>query len=168
MSRRIKIRTLILISGHRIRCHVVTSLTFFLLSCTSIIGDESSNHLTLKERLQASMQDVVFEGHFTLQGKDDLYPEYYEIDEISNVPGTDYWVIHSRIKYGEHDLTVPVPVRILWAGDTPVITLNGVTIPGLGTFTARVLLYRGQYVGTWSSGEHTGQQFGRILRSGDF
>ena len=110
------------------------------------------------------MQGVALEGHFTLKGREGVHPEYYEIEKITNVPGDDYWLIHARIKYGDHDVTVPVPVRILWADDTPIITLTDTTIPGLGTFTARVLFHDGQYVGTWSSGDHGGQQFGRIVQ----
>ena len=71
---------------------------------------------------------------------------------------------HVRIQYGSHDISVPLPVTIKWAGDTPVITITDMTIPGLGTYTARVLLYQDQYAGTWSSKDHGGQVFGRIVR----
>jgi hypothetical protein len=39
------------------------------------------------------------------------------------------------------------------------------SIPGLGTYTARVLIYRGQYAGTWSGGDHGGELWGRIEKS---
>jgi hypothetical protein len=39
------------------------------------------------------------------------------------------------------------------------------TIPALGTYTARVLLYEDQYAGTWSSKDHGGQVFGKIVRA---
>ena len=144
--------------------HCAAALTLLLLHACSPRTDEMSAHrVELESRFQASMRGAVLEGYFTLNGKEGLHPEYYEIDKISNIPGADYWLIYARIKYGEHDLTVPVPVRILWADDTPIITLTDVAIPGLGTFTARVLFHEGQYVGAWSSGAHGGQQFGRIL-----
>jgi hypothetical protein len=50
-----------------------------------------------------------------------------------------------------------------WAGDRPVITLTDLSIPGVGTYTARVLLYSDQYAGTWSGGTHGGQVFGKII-----
>jgi len=41
-----------------------------------------------------------------------------------------------------------------------------VTMPGLGTFTSRVLVYRDEYAGTWTGGDHGGQMFGKIERAG--
>ncbi len=134
-----------------------------LLACSSSPDEGADRRAGLEAKFQESMQGVALEGHFTLKGREGVHPEYYEIEEITNMPGDDYWLIHARIKYGDHDVTVPVPVRILWADDTPIIALTDATIPGLGTFTARVLFHDGQYVGTWSSGDHGGQQFGRIV-----
>jgi hypothetical protein len=45
-----------------------------------------------------------------------------------------------------------------------VITLTDFAIPGVGTWTARVLLYRDQYAGTWSGKRGGGQMFGKIVR----
>jgi len=45
---------------------------------------------------------------------------------------------------------------VKWAGDTPVITLDNVGIPGGNTYSARVLIYNKTYAGTWSGGEHAG------------
>ena len=78
----------------------------------------------------------------------------------------DSWALTSRIKYGDVDLTVPVPVQVKWAGKTPVITVDSVKIPGLGTFSARVLLDRARYAGTWSHDEKGGHLFGVIERDG--
>jgi hypothetical protein len=74
----------------------------------------------------------------------------------------DYWLFETRIQYGDQDVQLPLTLQVKWAGDTPVITLTDVAIPGLGTFTARVLVYRDQYAGTWSGAMHGGQLFGRI------
>ena len=54
-----------------------------------------------------------------------------------------------------------------WAGDTPVISLTDASVPGLGTFSARVLFYEDRYAGTWSHGDVGGNQFGRIVRAGE-
>ena len=51
-----------------------------------------------------------------------------------------------------------------WAGDTPVVELTDLTIPGLGTYTARVLFYRDEYAGTWKGKNAGGQMFGRIVK----
>src|SRR5207253_645672 len=90
----------------------------------------------------------------------------YTIKQAKKLPG-DYWLIEARIQYGNHDATLPLPLKILWAGDTPVITLTDFPVPGFGTFTARVLIYDNQYAGTWSGAGHGGQLFGKVVRASE-
>ena len=44
---------------------------------------------------------------------------------------------------------------------------SDLAIPGFGTFTSRVLIYRGQYAGTWDGGDHGGHLFGKIEKIED-
>jgi hypothetical protein len=92
--------------------------------------------------------------------------EEYVIDKVSRVAG-DRWLFHTTMKLGSQEVSVPIPITILWAGDTPVITLTDLSIPGLGSYSARVLLYRDHYSGTWLGGEGGGHVFGDIVRRGD-
>ena len=110
------------------------------------------------------MTGAVLAGKFSVTGRESLSDERYTISGVSKVGG-GVWLLHCRIQYGSRDVTVPVPVKVLWAGDTPVISLTDVPIPGVGTFTARVLVYRDEYAGTWSGEGHGGQMFGRIERA---
>jgi len=119
-----------------------------------------------EESFRQSMSGVVLEGFFTVGDGSELRKERYEIAKVSKLGG-DVWVFQARIQYGSRDVTVPVPVRMEWAGDTPVLSLTEVAVPGLGTFTARVLFYDEQYVGVWSHGEVGGLHFGRIVRDGN-
>ena len=115
------------------------------------------------------MQNIVLEGFFTVTGKGDegrLRNERYEIKSATKIAG-DLWTIQARIQYGDHDVTAPVPVKVVWAEDTPVISITDVSIPGLGAFTARVVFYRDHYSGMWWHGETGGNQFGRILRGAE-
>jgi hypothetical protein len=107
-------------------------------------------------------------GNFTLDGQEPgkLQREEYVITGAMKLGNGDYWALTSRIKYGDVDLTVPVPVQVKWAGNTPVITVDSVKIPGLGTFSARVLLDGARYAGTWSHDEKGGHLFGVIERDG--
>jgi hypothetical protein len=122
----------------------------------------------LEAEFAESMRNVVMEGHFTVTGRGDdakLRPERYEIEKAVHLAG-DIWTIHARIQYGDHDYTAPVPVKLLWAGDTPVISLTDVSLPGAnGAFTARVVIFRDHYSGMWWHGETGGNQFGRIVRA---
>ena len=123
----------------------------------------SSNTAVLEENFRQSLSGSTLVGHFTVEGQKDLREEKYAITNVSKIPG-GRWLFQVRIQYGNRDLTLPLPLNVKWAEDTPVITLTDLSIPGLGTYTARVLVYRDQYAGTWSGGDIGGQMFGRVVR----
>lgn len=103
-------------------------------------------------------------GRFTIDGMKDgniPKPERYEIGEVSKVKG-DTWKFTARIKYGKHDIRVPLMLRVTWADDTPVINMDDFTIPAMGTFSFRVLFHGDRYVGTWQHGKVGGHMFGKI------
>jgi hypothetical protein len=110
------------------------------------------------------MTNVKLSGQFTIEGgkEDALYKDDYVISSAVKLGNGDLWLLTSRIRYGTVDLTVPVPVAVRWAGDTPVISLDDVSIPGLGTFSARIVLDRGKYAGTWTHDDKGGHMFGTI------
>lgn len=90
--------------------------------------------------------------------------ERYTISSVRKIFG-DRWLINARIQYGGKDVTVPMLLPVKFADDTPMISLTDLNIPGLGTYTARVLFYRDHYAGTWSGGKHGGHLWGRIERA---
>jgi hypothetical protein len=96
--------------------------------------------------------------------------ERYAIDKVSKI-SSDTWIFRARMRFGTHELPLPVPVTMKWAGDTPVIEVTDLSVPTVGTYTARVVLYGDQYAGTWS-GKHGdgktfgGQMFGQIVHGG--
>ena len=107
----------------------------------------------------------VLVGSFTIDGKPlALEQERYELSGVSKLPSGDLWLFKARIRYGDHDVTVPLPLPVKWAGDTPVITLDDFAIPGLGTFSARVVISDKKYAGTWRHGEVAGHMFGTIQK----
>jgi hypothetical protein len=125
--------------------------------------------------LEKTLSNAALVGHFTVTGEDkgddaaqeksNLKKERYELGEVKHL-GSNQWLIQSRIKYGDHDVTVPLTLPIRWAGDTPMICLDEMPIPGLGTFTARVMIYRDHYAGFWSGADHGGHLFG-VIEGGD-
>jgi hypothetical protein len=118
----------------------------------------------LIKKLEESLTNVKLVGSFTVSGKEDRppKPEEYTIRSAIKLPEGDTWLIKARVQYGDKDVTVPMPLEIKWAGDTPIITLTNLTIPGLGTFTSRVVIYENRYAGTWQHGEVGGHLFGRL------
>ncbi|MBI2825435.1 MAG: hypothetical protein HYX69_12180 [Planctomycetia bacterium] len=126
---------------------------------------------SLERQFEETLSGATLIGTFTVTGQNadngkKLNEEKYTINEVKKIKD-DLWQFKARIQYGGHDLTVPLALEVKWAGDTPVITLTDMPVPGFGTFTARVLIYRGEYAGTWSGGDHGGQLFGRIVKKGE-
>ncbi len=117
------------------------------------------------QALEKMLTNVVLVGMFTIDRKkmNDLSEERYEIKSIQKLAvDDDLWALEARIKYGDHDVTVPIVTTIKWADQTPVMTMDKLVIPGLGTFSARVVFHDGKYAGTWSHDDRGGHLFGRI------
>ena len=115
------------------------------------------------------MQNVVLTGHYTLKGRKrrDDKPERYEITRVAKV-GEHRWRFDVHMTYGSVDMTLPVVVPIRWAGDTPIVTITDMVIPGLdGTFTARVMFYAERYAGSWQHVEYGGLMYGTIAPLSD-
>jgi hypothetical protein len=108
----------------------------------------------------------VLVGQFTIDGKPlSPKPERYEIKSVAKIEG-NMWLITARIKYGQVDADFPISLPIEWADDdTPVMILDDLTIPLLGTFGGRVMFHGDRYVATWQHGKVGGHMFGRIERA---
>ncbi len=132
---------------------------------TTVPAKESDDREARFQALAKTLSNVQLVGMFTVDGKkmNDLSEERYEIKKAEKLPGDDdLWGLEARINYGKHDVTVPMVVTVKWAGKTPVIVMDQLFIPGLGTFSARVVFHDGKYAGTWTHGEKGGHLFGRL------
>jgi len=111
---------------------------------------------------QESLSPAALVGQFTVGEEAGTSEDRYRIEGVTKLTRKT-WVFRAHIGK-ESGIALPIPVTVEWAGDTPVITVTDLTIPGMGTSTARVLFYRGQYAGTWSGGKYGGQMFGKIVK----
>lgn len=120
----------------------------------------------LEQAFSKKMSGATLVGSFTIDGREGKppAPERYELGVVKKANG-DFWTFNAKIKYGNVDqkVAIPITVKMLWAGDTPVISITDFKIPGMGTFTARVLFYGDKYVGTWKHGKTEGHMFGKIV-----
>ncbi len=124
----------------------------------------TKDRATLEKEFTEAMSGVEMVGRFTMEGQEgEPKEEKYTIEKVQKLEGDD-WEITARIQFLGKDVSVPLVLPVLWAGDTPVISVTDVTIPGLGTYTARVIIYDGQYAGTWSGGDHGGHLWGKIQK----
>jgi hypothetical protein len=127
-------------------------------------GEEPIRLNALEEKFAATMKGATLAGKWRLVKDGKLGEEKedkYTIRAATKV-GEDLWLISARVQYGGKDVAVPVPVKVFWAGDTPVISITNAGLPGLGTYTSRVLIYDGYYTGTWSGPGHAGFLSGLI------
>lgn len=74
----------------------------------------------------------------------------------------DNWTVNAKMKYGEKELILPVPVKMKFAGDTAVLMVEDFGIPGGGTYTARLLIFERTYSGTWKDQRGGGMLYGTI------
>lgn len=126
----------------------------------------AADRAALEKEFAEALTGAELVGRFTVDGGDEApKEEKYTIVKVTKLRG-DLWTFLSRIQFGGKDVTVPLVLPVRWAGDTPVISVTDTGIPGLGTYTARVLIYRDQYAGTWSGRDHGGHLWGKIRRAG--
>ncbi len=120
----------------------------------------------LEKKFAEALSGATMIGHYTngpIDKNTRLDEDRYTLTKVSKVSG-DLWLFEARIQVEGHDVALPVPLHVLWAGDTPVITLDDLALPGLGTFSTRIVIHGHQYAGVWTHGDKGGEMFGRIER----
>jgi hypothetical protein len=131
------------------------------------VDGQEKAELPREQRIANYLTGAKFLGSFSVDSKGfgALKEEAYTISKCEKLPEMDKYRLTARVKYGDTDGEFPMDLQILWAGNTPVITLDNVWIPGLGTFSARVLILNGRYAGTWDHDAVGGHLFGRIEKA---
>lgn len=136
----------------------------------TLLPEPSRTREQLERDLQEMLTNVELVGSYRmttdLKGRQPLGPassEKYTI--VAAAPDADgYWIFTARVQYGEHDVQLPMRLKVVWAGDTPIVTVDQVTFPGLGTYSARVMFYNGYYSGTWFGANCGGVLAGEIRK----
>ena len=110
------------------------------------------------------MRGVTLVGSFTTDGRENRVPQEdrYEIVSVEKV-GDDLWRFNSKCCGLNSAVPFVVPMR--FNGDTPMILMTETSLPGMGTFTARVFFYGDRYAGTWQHGKVGGHMWGRIEKT---
>src|ERR1043166_2892774 len=103
-----------------------------------------------EKQFQEALSHVTLGGQSTVDGNPAVHEDRYVIERVSKVKD-DLWKFDARMQYHGKDVKVAMPLPVKWAGDTAVISLTNFALPGLGSYTARVVIYDGNYAGTWSA-----------------
>jgi len=122
----------------------------------------------LEAALSKMLTGATLEGSYTStdggRAAAELKRDKYTLGEVKKLEG-NLWLIQARIQYRDAEaVMVPLPLPIEWAGDTPVITVDNFTIPGMGTFSARVMFFDDHYAGYWKHDDRGGNLFGVVHR----
>lgn len=128
-------------------------------------ADEAPNRDELRKALSEALTGATLVGYFTVDGdaaEKPPKPDRYLMTSVAPGKG-DYFTF----VYVHQGIPIPLSLKVLWAGDTPVLTLEEFTIAGMGTFSARLMfrLKHDRYAGTWQHGKTGGLMFGRIERA---
>ncbi|ADB15395.1 hypothetical protein Psta_0709 [Pirellula staleyi DSM 6068] len=114
----------------------------------------------LIKNLEKELTGMKLTGRFTTIGKEGgAKEESYVIHKATKMPDGNLWMLSASMN---EKTKIPVPIDIEWAGTTPILSMTEMAIPGLGTFSCRVVLYDGMYAGTWRHGKVTGHLFGTM------
>lgn len=165
------------------RSLIVACAVFCLFACShaataqdSPVAEKSATPAVARAKSQADLETALskmlsgatLEGSFTNTGGRDgdrLRTDKYTLGEVKKLEGK-MWMIQAKIQYrNSNAVMVPLPLPIEWAGDTPVIVVDNLTIPGMGTFSARVMFFDDHYAGYWKHGDRGGNMFGIVRRA---
>ena len=116
-----------------------------------------------EKEFQEAMTNVTLTGFFTVADSNETHEDKYTIEKVVKIK-PDTWNFNARIQYGGRDFKATVAVPVQWAGDTPVLTLNQYLIQG-HVYSARILIHKGRYAGTWGAADHGGLMFGKIVKN---
>jgi hypothetical protein len=118
----------------------------------------------MEAKFIATMTNATLKGRTSFIKDGQLGPEKgdsYEIVGVTKGSG-DRWTINARLSYAGQSLVLPVPAQVKWAGDTPVLIVDNLSL-GIGpSYSARVMIYEKTYAGSWSGGGEGGLLSGII------
>jgi hypothetical protein len=147
----------------------VLGLALAQTSLARAVEPAAANREVLERQFAERLTGSTLEGYFTDSAHDadaPLSKDRYTLGEVRKLSGNQ-WQFQTRIQYGKHDVTIPLTLPVEWAGDTPVIVVDKVAIPGLGVFSARVLFHGERYAGFWEGANHGGHLFGVVKPADD-
>jgi hypothetical protein len=149
--------------------HLASALLLLAFTSTAAAQQPEPSREELEERFAETLAGATLVGQFTIAGVNEGKPlgeDRYTLGTVKKLK-EDLWSIEARIQYMGKDVKLPLALPVKWAGDTPVISVTKVAFPGLGTYSARVVIYGDAYAGTWSGSDHGGTMFGRIVKKGE-
>jgi hypothetical protein len=134
-----------------------------------VVADDDVRQTEREKKFADALSGAVLVGSFSIDGvKTEKAPfsERYELKSVKKAKD-GLWTFTAHVTYLKQDITLPITVPVVWAGDTPMVSLSDSTLPGLGNqLSAKVIFDGGRYAGTWQHGKFGGHMWGKIERPG--
>lgn len=130
------------------------------ISCAQEAGKSTVAAVTpeMEAKFIATLTNATLKGRWCGYKDGQLGPEKedsYSIVSIVKGDG-DKWTINARMIYGGRNIDLPIPTLVKWAGDTPVLVLDNITLGTGRAYSARVMIYEKTYAGWWTAPDHGG------------
>jgi len=123
-----------------------------------------------EERFKAVFTKATLSGRWAPL-KDGLLGEERGGDKyniVSAIKGEgETWIISAKMKYGDREFVMPIPVKMKFVGDVAILTVDNLAIPNGGTYTARLIIYERTYSGTWKGQRGGGMLYGTITHEAE-
>ncbi len=145
-----------------------TLALLLLLLCPSLAPAQEASAADQEKQFTTLLTNAKLVGRWCLVREGQLTPERdesYEIVSVQKADG-DKWIVNAKLKCQEQTIVAPIPVRVQWTGGAAIMIVDGLAIPGGGTYSARVLFHGATYSGTWSGGDRTGMLHGIVKTAG--
>jgi hypothetical protein len=130
---------------------------------------DSASLTDVERQFTERMRDVSLVGTFTVFGREGPSTDgrrgpredRYDIASVEKV-GDNLWRFNAGMQCCGVKGHIPIVIPMRFVGDTPMIMMTDTEIPGVGTFTVRLLFHGDAYSGTWYHGKVGGHMSGRI------
>jgi hypothetical protein len=133
-----------------------------------VLADDDAKQAQREKKFAEDLSGAVLVGTFSIDGlKMEKAPlsERYELKSVKKAKD-GLWTFTAHVTYLKLDVELPITVPVVWAGDTPMVSLTNATLPGLGNeLSAKVIFDGGRYAGTWQHGKFGGHMWGKIERA---
>ena len=99
----------------------IAAMAIAAASLWAVDSDKKMDRGALEKEFAGKLSGATLSGSFSLDGKDNgsNKPDRYKLVSAKKIQGDD-WVITSKMKVGDNELDIPVPLKVYWADDTPV------------------------------------------------
>ena len=140
--------------------------TLSLLAPLASAQTEEPTREELEAAFAERLTNVKLVGFTTLDGEEGVKEDSYTIQSATKLED-GRWRFVAQIEFGGRAVPMAMALPVEWAGDTPVITVDDMKFPMMGSYTARVLFHGDQYVGVWTGKGYGGQMYGKVVPIAD-